>query len=91
MNNNTVEVPCHGCEERAIRCHASCERYIEFEKQNLTRRKKEAADTKRRSEAYSRWRRLWMMKQRDAIPENSFRRISSFWRAPHPPKSLHTI
>ena len=35
-----MKVPCHGCKDRVIGCHSSCEKYAEYDRENKQRREK---------------------------------------------------
>ena len=41
MSIRGVYAPCKDCPDRHIKCHASCERYVEYKKKNNEQREKD--------------------------------------------------
>ena len=74
-NWNGLKAPCKGCTERVLRCHSTCERYLEFKAKNEKRLEEKHKQTDMDRYIMAKSIRFREMRRRSSIPDSSIAKI----------------
>ncbi len=74
-NWNGIKAPCKDCEDRKLRCHSTCERYLDFKAKNEKRLEEKHKQSIMDSYALNKSARFREMRRRASVPDSSISKI----------------